>query len=364
MERSLLREMNKRTMEAYMDKQREAFLNQLFWMRYFPLKWTNQLTWESLSGSGGNPVMADVIEYNASAPLKSRRIITKKTGDIPKIALKRKMDEKDYNDYNTLAVFANDANRSALLDLVFGDVDFCYSAVMARTEYLCGQALSYGQIVLDSTNNNGIITETNADFGIPAANKTGAAVTWATAATATPIQDIMSLQDKARANGHTVRIIIMDRATLVQMLATTEVRDKYAVFQQVTTSRKTSPTFDDLNRMLEGYMLPTIQLWDSAVRHETLAHALSTLSPWKAGYVTLLSEQVVGDVMHGPIAEETAATVQKKAIMVKRDHVLISKWSDLEPFGEFTKGQANAFPRFRNVDSIYMLNTANASTWV
>lgn len=364
MERSLLREMSKQSMEAFMDKQREDFLNRLYWMRYFPLKYTNQLTWESLSGSGGNPVMADVIEYNASAPLKSRKIITKKTGDIPKMALKRKMDEKDYNDYNTLSVFANEGNRSALLDLVFNDVEFCYTGIQARTEYLAMQALSYGAIVLDSSNNNGIITETNADFGIPSGNKSGVAVIWATSATATPIQDITTKQELARTNGHTIKYILMDRATLVLMLATTEVRDKYAVFQQVTSSRKTAPTFDDLNRMLEGYLLPTIQLIDSSVRFETEAHVQSSLSPWKSGYVTLISEQVVGDLMHGPIAEETAISVQKKAIMVKRDHALISKWSDLEPFGEFTKGIANAFPRFRNVDGIYMMNTGNATTWV
>jgi hypothetical protein len=42
--------------------------------------------------------------------------------------------------------------------------------------------------------------------------------------------------------------------------------------------------------------------------------------------------------------------------------VLISKWSDLEPFGEFTKGQANAFPVFNDVDSIYILKV-NGTTW-
>jgi len=46
----------------------------------------------------------------------------------------------------------------------------------------------------------------------------------------------------------------------------------------------------------------------------------------------------------------------------KRDHVLISKWSDLEPFGEFTKGQANAFPVFNDVDSIYILKV-NGTSW-
>jgi hypothetical protein len=147
MERSILKELTKVNVEAYVNRQRELFLQKMYWQQFFPLKYTTQLTWESLSGSGGNPVMADVIEYNSSAPLKSRRVVTKQTGDIPKIAIKRQMDEKDMNDYNILkALSQGDANRSALLDLVFNDIDFCYTGVMARTEYLAMQALSYGQI--------------------------------------------------------------------------------------------------------------------------------------------------------------------------------------------------------------------------
>ena len=76
MERSLLKELTKANIEAYVNRRREEFLKKLFWQQFFPLKYTTQLTWESLSGSGGSPVMADVIEYNSSAPLKTRRIVT------------------------------------------------------------------------------------------------------------------------------------------------------------------------------------------------------------------------------------------------------------------------------------------------
>jgi hypothetical protein len=96
----------------------------------------------------------------------------------------------------------------------------------------------------------------------------------------------------------------------------------------------------------------------------TNAHVLSNVAPWKTGYVTFIPEMNVGNILHGPIAEETSESLSKKAIMVKRDHVLLSKWSELEPFGEFTKGQANAFPRFNDVNGIFILNTKNATTFV
>lgn len=364
MERSLLKELTKPNVEAYINRQREIWLSRLFWQNFFPLKYTTQLTWESLAGSGGNPVMADVIEYNASAPLKTRRTVTKTSGDIPKLALKRQMDEKDYNEYLTIKALAKgDSNKNALLDLVFGDVDFVYSGIMARTEYLALQALSYGAIELTASNNNGIITEINADFGIPAANKSGAAVVWSAASTATPMTDFETKVAAAAALGYSLQYAIMDRATLTQMLATTEVKDRFAVFQGIGTSRKTSPTFQNLNDMLGAYLLPKIIMVDSNVRFEALDHTITTIAAWKTGYVTLVPQLQVGNVLHGPIAEENAESLQKKAVMVKRDHALISKWSELEPFGEFTKAQANAFPRFLDASSIFMLNALHATTW-
>jgi len=360
MERSLLKELTKANIEAYVNRQRELFLKKLYWQSFFPLKYTTQLTWESLTGSGGNPVMADVIEYNASAPLKSRRVVTKTTGDIPKLALKRQMDEKDMNDYNILkALAAGNASRNDLLDIVFNDIDFCYSGVMARTEYLAMQALSYGEISLTTSNNNGIITEVDCDFGIPSGNKTAASQIWSVAS-GFPMTDIQTMQDNTSASGYSVKYMVMDRAAYKSLTLSTQVQDSWAVTRNTTT--RVAPNLTDLNNLLESRMLPQIIIVDSNVRFENDQHALSHIAAWKTGYVTFIPDIKVGNVLHGPIAEETSESVSKKAIQVKRDHVLLSKWSELEPFGEFTKGTANAFPRFTDVDSIFILKV-DAVAW-
>jgi len=360
MERSILKELTKKNVEAYVNRQRELFLQKLYWQQFFPLKYTTQLTWESLTGSGGNPVMADVIEYNSSAPLKSRRVVTKTTGDIPKIALKRQMDEKDMNDYNILkALSQGDANRNALLDLVFNDIDFCYAGVMARTEYLAMQALSYGEIALTTSNNNGIITEVDCDFGIPSGNKTAASQLWSVAS-GFQMTDIRKVQEDARASGYPLSYMLMDRAAFGYLQKSTQVQEEWAVLRNTTT--KATPALSDLNNLLATRLLPEIILVDSNVRFESNAHALTNVASWKTGYVTFIPDLNVGNVLHGPIAEETSEAVSKKAIQVKRDHILISKWAELEPFGEFTKGQANAFPRFTDVDGIFILKV-DATSW-
>jgi hypothetical protein len=360
MERSILKELTKINVEAYVNRQRELFLQKLYWQQFFPLKYTTQLTWESLAGTGGNPVMADVIEYNSSAPLKTRRVVTKTTGDIPKIAIKRQMDEKDMNDYNILkALSQGDANRSSLLDIVFNDIDFCYTGVQARTEYLAMQALSYGSISLTTSNNNGIVTEVACDFGIPAGNKTAASQLWSVAS-GTPMTDIRTVTENARASGFPLEYMVCDRTAFNQLVANTQVQEEWAVLRNTAT--KATPTFGDLTNLFEQRQLPKIIVVDSNVRFENEAHALTNVAAWKTGYVTFLSDIKVGNILHGPIAEETSESLSKKAIMVKRDHVLLSKWSELEPFGEFTKGQANAFPRFANVDGVFILYV-NGVSW-
>ena len=361
MERSILiNSFNKAELEAYVNRKREIFLQTLFWQKFFPLKYTTQLTWESLTGSSGRPVMADVIEYNSSAPLKTRRVVTKTTGDIPKIALKRQLDEKDYNDYNILRALAKgEENKSALLDIVFNDIDFCYTGVQARTEYLAMQALSYGSISLTTSNNNGIITEVACDFGIPAGNKGAVGLQWSQASGATPMTDIRTVVDNASASGYPVQYMVMDKTALGQLQANTQVQNEWAVMRNTTI--RATPTTGDLNNLLESRLLPKIIVVDSAVRFENSEHTLTNVAAWKGGYVAFIPDLKVGNVLHGPIAEETSESVSKKAIQVKRDHVLISKWSELEPFGEFTKGQANAFPRFTDADGIYLLKVDETS---
>jgi len=362
MERSILKELNKKNVEAYINRAREAFYKRMFWTLFFQLKYTTQLTWESLSGSSGAPIMADVIEYNSSAPEKTRRTISKRYGDIPKTAIKRSMDEKDMNDYNVLSALADDNNKKALLDIVFADIDFCYTGALARTEYLAMQALSYGSLTLDSDNNNGIITETDVDFGIPSANKTAVGTVWSTAAGATPIADIEEVVKDAKDAGHRIANIVMDLATYHYMIATDEVKDRYAVFQRIETSRKTIPTEEELNAMLSAYKLPTILIVDSSVRFENKDHTITTLDPWKTGYVSFIPEMKVGRILHGPIAKENSDVFKKTAIMTKKDHVLLSKWSNPDPFGEWTEAQANFFPTFNDVDAMYILKT-NGTSW-
>ena len=53
---------------------------------------------------------------------------------------------------------------------------------------------------------------------------------------------------------------------------------------------------------------------------------------------------------------------KKKATTLKKDFVFISKWSELEPFKEWTKAEANAIPVVNDPDAMYIMKT-DAKEW-
>jgi hypothetical protein len=75
-----------------------------------------------------------------------------------------------------------------------------------------------------------------------------------------------------------------------------------------------------------------------------------------------LEDLSVGDIQHGPIAAESSESVKKLAIMIKKDFILLSKYSELEPFKEWTKAEANAFPVVNDPEAMYIMK-ADGQEW-
>jgi len=370
MEYSLLKEINKKTLQAYLIAR---VYDKLFWPTFFPLKGTPFLTYETLVGSKGNRVAADVVAYDVSAPLKTRRTVSKLSGEIPSIRMKKKMTEMDLNTYNILKAMARPEQKS-LLDLVFGDIDDCVDGANARLEWLVFQALSKAQITLSTvTNAAGVITEEAIDFGLALANKkvvVGAGTThWtiANAATSKPITDIEYVMEQARDLGISLRYILMNRSKWLAFRISTQVKDFVIPFAIYGGTRlKRAPTIEVANEAMKSEGYPTIMIIDTRISYEDANHTITSVDPWldSSGadrYVTFLEDLKCGDMLHGPIAEET--NPPKQVVQAKKGPILISKWSDVDPVAEYTKSELNAFPSWPTIDRVLSLDTENATTW-
>ena len=82
----------------------------------------------------------------------------------------------------------------------------------------------------------------------------------------------------------------------------------------------------------------------------------------EAANICFLEDLQCGDIQHGPIAAEHSVEYKKKATTLKKDFVFLSKWSELEPFKEWTKAEANAIPVVNDPDAMYIMKT-DAKEW-
>lgn len=358
MKKSLINGLKEKDMQAVVNAYN---LNDFYFPTLFPLKFTPSLTWKTLSADLGIPVAADVVSYDSKAPRKTRNIVSRLSGDIPKIDIAREKGESELNEYAQLKVYANTTEGAqALLDFIYDDVEFCFKGVNARLEWLSLRALSLGKITLDSTNNNGIVTETAVDFMVPTANKGGATVAWTTSVTATPIKDIKIRVKAAKAAGYKLGVAWMDQDTFDNMVATAEVQKAMASWAVNAVSGQSAPDLAVVNSYMAKNNLPKVVIIDSYVMIEKADGTQTSVAPFEAGVVSFTPDAVVGNTFHAPLAAESVEG--SAATKAKRGHVLISKFSNEEPLVEITKGSANAFPVWSSSTRAYLMDSL-ATSW-
>lgn len=359
MERSLIKQVNRKNMEARLNTR---FVRQMYYPNFFGTKQKTSLKWETLVGEKGAPVVADVISFDSSAPQKTREVISKLSGDIPKTAVKRGMNESDYNEYLQLQNdAAGDAQQMEVLNLAFKDQDFVYNSVRARYEWWCMQLMSKGGFHLNAQNNNGLVTAEFVGCGMLEANKKVSSSDWANTNTADGLQDIDDVITAASADGVNIQYVIMHTADFALLKKQKATIDKIKAW--INQTSKIVVTKKVINEYLAEQEIPVqIVTISPAVRVETKNHRRTTVNPWERKRICFLEDLNVGDIQHGPIAAENSASIQKKAIMVKQDFILITKFSTEEPFKEWTKAEANAFPVVNDPDAMYILK-ADGEAW-
>jgi hypothetical protein len=338
------------------------FVRQMYFPNFFGVKQKTSLKWETLVGEKGAPVVADVISFDSSAPQKTREVISKLSGDIPKTAVKRGMNESEYNEYLQLQNdAAGDAQQMEVLNLAFKDQDFVYNSVRARFEWWCMQLMSKGGFHLNAQNNNGLVTAEFVGCGMLEANKKVSSADWANTNTADGLQDIDDVITAASADGVNIKYVIMHTADFALLKKQKATIDKIKAW--INQTSKIIVTKTVINEYLAEQEIPVqIVTISPAVRVETKNHRRTTVNPWERKRICFLEDLNVGDIQHGPIAAENSASIQKKAIMVKQDFVLITKFSTEEPFKEWTKAEANAFPVVNDPDAMYILK-ADGAAW-
>ena len=369
---NFLSEITEKSMGTYLDKRKWM---KRYYVDYFPLKSTPFLTYEVLIGLMGVSA-AEVVSYNSSAPEKTRRTLERLTGQLPAIRVKRTMDENAINQYLVAkATIKNDQDMVALLDMVFGDIDFAIESVQQRCEWLALQALSQTKISLSQANSAGVITEEAVDFGLPIANQEfvgGAAANrqWlvANAANCLPITDITNIVNEALKKGTIIKHILMNTSKFLDFRASAEVKDFiYGILvSESGITPGVAPTLKTINKVLTESGLPDIRIINTFIDLEDRDHNIVATDPWlNAGnedkYVLFIPDGPLGSMLHGPIAAESVkdpGIVQKKV-----GHVLCQSVCQQDPIMVSTIGLANCFVCFNRINEVWSLNTESHLAW-
>ena len=362
MERSLLQELTDKRLGVYL-KASES--KPRYWPTLFPLDYSDELNWETLTAEAGGTVVADVVSYDSSAPEKGRQVIGKASGEIAKVTVKRSMREKDYLAYTRLKrAVQTDDTRTKILDLVYNDVDFVVDAVGGRHESLALQIASTGQVTLNKKNNNGIITETAISVGVPKENKLTVSKLLQNV-DFDFFAEVRKVVKLSRKTGR-VRYMWIDENTFETIMETPKVRASYGLeYYKQKQDYEGTIDLEMINKYLVKKRLPEIILVeDSELIFEDDDHIRTELPAWQEGYITFTIEKKFGRTQHGPIAEENAETVKKYAIQAKKGHVLVTKWSKVDPLTEQTKGEAHFWPIIDDPGRFYFLNTNSTTKFI
>jgi hypothetical protein len=325
----------------------------------------NTLTYTSAIGASRIEAAASIINRDSSTPLRSRAALAKLSGDIPAIKEMYKMSENDYRDFLTLqALNVDDATkRQQLLDFLFADVKNVGNAAHKRLDVMTLEAVSKGTISLTIDNNpDGLVLANPIDLLMPGGNKSNSAVSWATSATATPITDIETVIESANARGISFSKILMSRTLWLKFIKAKEVVDSMTAYfygpkPGTGFNPKAVTTLDNINTYMTANRMPVIEIVDETIGIEKDG-VIGTIKPFDENNASFIPAGNLGTIKNAVAIEQLQPVSAVSYAQYNR--ALISKWSENEPFGEWTKVELNAFPAVEAIDSIYILTAVHA----
>ncbi|MDR2586361.1 MAG: hypothetical protein LBC84_09155, partial [Prevotellaceae bacterium] len=168
--------------------------------------------WESIVGEYTN-IAADIVSMDSTLPLKKRDSLYKASGDIPKSGMKLYLTEKQLKALDVLV--ATKATDNEIATKLFEDLSRNIMGIYERMELTFLRGLSDGVTLADDVDNDGV--PIRVDYKYRTDHIFGVAVKWDNPATATPVDDIERLLDKAAADGNVPKIVLISRKKLKQL---------------------------------------------------------------------------------------------------------------------------------------------------
>jgi hypothetical protein len=303
--------------------------------------------WESVSAAN-TLVMADVVSMDSTLPLKKRDSISKASGDIPKMGMKLKLNEKQLTDLDTLQ--RRPGAEAQLVAKLFQDTPKVIGGIYERNEAIFLQALSSGVALVEDDETVG--TGIRMDYQLP--NTYGVATLWSNVA-AKPIDDLNKVKKEALTKGDVLIKFLLDSTAFDNFVKTTQVKELYAFHIGFVGANIQIPSLDQVNAMLKGRYGFVLEIVERSVRYEK--NGVQTVkNPWKTGAVVGITSEQLGLLTWATLAEVNHP-VSGVSYETADSYILVSKFRTNEPLTEWTSSQARVVPVLTNTDHLYLIDS-------
>ena len=316
-------------------------------------EYSDDMTYASLSGNFTR-ITADVVSMDSPMPIKTRGALKSATGDIPKMGLKFVLNEKQMNTLRNLS--RNTSRLKELIKKIFNDTEACIYGIKEKIEQAHLIGFSSGITLIPDEQNVG--TGIRINYNIPKSNQFGIVKKWSDPASK-PIDDIKRIKNQAKNKGEYPNTIWMDSFIVDKLLNNDQVKQLFAFSLNFVGSNVPTLSEDQLRTVFKSNLKLDLRVVDRTFTHEK--DGKRTVSQgWTADMVVFTTGIKVGALVYSTLAE---AEFKQENVQYAEpnSYILISKSGTTDPVSEKTAAQAMVIPVLQNVESLFYLNTEEAT---
>ena len=322
-------------------------------LAYLRPEYSTNMAWAS-ADFADSIIAADVVSLGSSAPLKSRGVLSKASGDITKFSIGYRKTEKELQELYTLQALGG--NTQIVAEKALNDIPRCTEGVNVRNEIMFLQGLSEGFALTPKEDEQGVGVRVS--YGYKPENELSLTTKW-DATGADPMADLQALMDKAADDANPVTLVVMDKKAfnLLRNSDSGKIFGANALSQVITDPKKLRATpKNTMLELLQDEFGVKFLIVDSTFKVQEKDGTVKQVRPWKEGAVVLLPSENVGRLVYSTLVEErkpASHVIYNKV----GDYTLISNYMETNPPAENTIGQALVLPVIDNGGSIYRMDT-------
>lgn len=309
--------------------------------------YTSDSRWASILAKY-NRVSADVVALDSELPVKSRDTIEVVSGDIPKIGMKMYLTEKQMKDVQSL--IATSRPTAQIVDKIFADLPRVIEGVYETIEGIFLSELSTGVGIAPRSNGTGV----RVDMKFLDANKFGVKALWSDTK-ANALDDLQKIFDKAMDDENVITDMYADDEFLKAFYSNEQVRQQYAFNQGFVGDKIPVLDLEKAQEVVRRKWGVELHRVARKIRTELNGERKNS-DAWAKGTAAFTCDERLGSLVWTDLVESTRP-VPNVTYETADDFILVSKYSQTDPWREFTASQAMVVPVLNNVDRIYLLDS-------